>query len=88
MLSREQPDGRPAQAINERFGALDGLVNAAGGNSPRATVSPTMSFFDMPEEAMRLVFDLNLLGTIMPCQILGQADGRARRRGDPELSPP
>ncbi|MBN1136907.1 MAG: SDR family oxidoreductase [Anaerolineae bacterium] len=57
-------------AINERFGGLDGLVNAAGGNSPRATVSPELSFFDIPEEAMRFVLDLNLLGTIMPCQIL------------------
>ncbi len=59
-------------AINKRFGPLYGLVNAAGGNSPRATVSPEMSFFDIPEEGMRFVLDLNLLGTIMPCQILGQ----------------
>ncbi len=59
-------------AINERFGPLYGLVNAAGGNSPRATVSPEMSFFDIPEEGMRFVLDLNLLGTIMPCQILAK----------------
>jgi NAD(P)-dependent dehydrogenase (short-subunit alcohol dehydrogenase family) len=59
-------------AINERFGPLYGLVNAAGGNSPRATVSPEMSFFDIPEEGMRFVLDLNLLGTIMPCQVLAQ----------------
>jgi NAD(P)-dependent dehydrogenase (short-subunit alcohol dehydrogenase family) len=59
-------------AIRERFGELYGLVNAAGGNSPRATVSPEMSFFDIPEEGMRFVLDLNLLGTIMPCQVLAQ----------------
>ena len=59
-------------AINERFGVLYGLVNAAGGNSPKATVSPTMSFFDISEEGMRFVLDLNLLGTIMPCQILAK----------------
>jgi NAD(P)-dependent dehydrogenase (short-subunit alcohol dehydrogenase family) len=59
-------------AINERFGGLYGLVNAAGGNSPRATVSPEVSFFDIPEEGMRFVLDLNLLGTIMPCQILAK----------------
>ena len=59
-------------AINKRFGALDGLVNAAGGNSPKATVSPDMSFFDIPEEGMRFVLDLNLLGTIMPCQSLAK----------------
>ncbi|MGD8397640.1 MAG: SDR family oxidoreductase [Anaerolineae bacterium] len=60
------------KAINERFGPLYGLVNAAGGNSPKATVSPEMSFFDIPEEGMRFVLDLNLLGTIMPCQVLAK----------------
>jgi NAD(P)-dependent dehydrogenase (short-subunit alcohol dehydrogenase family) len=59
-------------AINERFGPLYGLVNAAGGNSPKATVSPELSFFDIPEEGMRFVLDLNLLGTIMPCQVLAK----------------
>ena len=59
-------------AINKRFGPLYGLVNAAGGNSPKATVSPTMSFFDIPEEGMRFVLDLNILGTMMPCQILAK----------------
>ena len=60
------------EAINEKFGGLYGLVNAAGGNSPRATVSPDLSFFDIPDEGMRFVLDLNLLGTIMPCQVLAQ----------------
>jgi NAD(P)-dependent dehydrogenase (short-subunit alcohol dehydrogenase family) len=60
------------EAINKRFGPLYGLVNAAGGNSPKATVSPEVSFFDIPEEGMRFVLDLNLLGTIMPCQILAK----------------
>jgi len=60
------------ETINKRFGPLYGLVNAAGGNSPRATVSPDMSFFDIPEEGMRFVLDLNLLGTIMPCQVLAK----------------
>ncbi len=59
-------------AIDARFGGLYGLVNAAGGNSPRATVSPAMSFFDIPEEGMRFVLDLNILGTIMPCQVLAK----------------
>lgn len=59
-------------AIDQRFGPLYGLVNAAGGNSPKATVSPDMSFFDIPDEGMRFVLDLNLLGTIMPCQVLAK----------------
>ncbi|MCU0486588.1 MAG: SDR family oxidoreductase [Anaerolineales bacterium] len=60
------------EAIKKRFGTLYGLVNAAGGNSPRATCSPTMSYFDIPEDALRFVLDLNILGTMMPCQILGK----------------
>jgi len=48
------------------------LINAAGGNRPDATTSPDRSFFDLPEEALRFVFDLNLMGTILPSQILGQ----------------
>lgn len=60
------------EAIKQRFGTLYGLVNAAGGNSPKATVTPEMSFFDIPEDGMRFVLDLNLLGTIMPCQMLAR----------------
>ncbi len=60
------------EAINKRFGPLYGLVNAAGGNNPRATVNPTMSYFDIPEDALRFVLDLNILGTMMPCQILAK----------------
>ncbi len=71
VLSRDSLAAAGA-AINERFGPLYGLVNAAGGNSPKATVSPSMSFFDIPEEGMRFVLDLNLMGTIMPCQVLAK----------------
>lgn len=71
VMSRESLEAAGA-AIKERFGVLYGLVNAAGGNSPKATVSPEMSFFDIPEEGMRFVLDLNILGTVMPCQILGR----------------
>jgi NAD(P)-dependent dehydrogenase (short-subunit alcohol dehydrogenase family) len=58
--------------IKKRFGSLYGLVNAAGGNNPRATVNPAMSYFDIPEDALRFVLDLNILGTMIPCQILAR----------------
>lgn len=58
--------------IVREFGRLDGLINGAGGNRPEATTSPDRSFFDLPEEALRFVFDLNLLGTILPSQVFGQ----------------
>ncbi|HWR67234.1 MAG TPA: SDR family oxidoreductase [Bellilinea sp.] len=54
------------------FGQIDGLINAAGGNKPDATTSADKSFFDLDEGAIRWVFDLNLLGTIVPSQIIGK----------------
>lgn len=54
------------------FGQIDCLINAAGGNKPQATTHPDLSFFDLPPDALRFVFDLNILGTILPCQIVGK----------------
>ncbi len=65
------------EIIRQELGAVDILINAAGGNKPAATTGPDMSFFDVPEEALRFVFDLNLLGTVMPCQVFGR--GMAER---------
>ena len=59
------------QALAE-FGAIDGLINGAGGNRPDATTNPDKSFFDLPLDAIRWVFELNLIGTIMPSQIVGR----------------
>jgi NAD(P)-dependent dehydrogenase (short-subunit alcohol dehydrogenase family) len=61
-----------AQAVLAEFGRIDGLINGAGGNNPKAITSPDISFFDLPEEALRFVFDLNLLGTILPSQVFGR----------------
>ncbi len=61
-----------AQEILARFGKVDCLINAAGGNQPQATTNPEQKFFDLPTEALRWVFDLNLLGTIIPCQVFGR----------------
>jgi NAD(P)-dependent dehydrogenase (short-subunit alcohol dehydrogenase family) len=59
-------------SITAGFGAIDGLVNGAGGNRPGAITSQNLKFFDMPEDALRTVLDLNLLGTMLPCQVIGQ----------------
>ena len=61
-----------SRLIVERFGGVDALVNGAGGNKPEATTGPARSFFDLPPDALRAVFDLNLLGTILPCQVFGR----------------
>src|SRR5574340_182914 len=59
-------------AVLAEFGQIDGLINGAGGNKPEATSTPDKSFFDLPPEALRWVFDLNLLGTIIPSQVIGR----------------
>ena len=50
------------------------LVNAAGGNRPEATVTPGDDFCDLPTEAWRYVFDLNLVGgALLPTQAFAPA---------------
>ena len=61
-----------ARVALDRFGRIDGLINGAGGNNPQATTRQDLSFFDLPEDALRHVFDLNLLGTILPSQVFGR----------------
>jgi len=60
------------ERIRAEFGGVDTLINAAGGNHPRATTSANLAFFDLPEEALRFVFDLNIVGTILPSQVFGR----------------
>ena len=64
-------------AVLERWDGVDILVNAAGGNVPAATVADEAEIFDLPEDAMRKVVDLNLMGTVLPCQVFGRAMARA-----------
>ncbi len=61
-----------AQKVMETFGHVDILINGAGGNKPQATTSAEQSFFDLPADALRWVFDLNLMGTILPSQVFGK----------------
>jgi NAD(P)-dependent dehydrogenase (short-subunit alcohol dehydrogenase family) len=70
--TRREDLERAAREVVEEFGRVDCLLNGAGGNQPRATTSAELSFFDIPEEALRFVFDLNLLGTILPSQVFGR----------------
>lgn len=71
VLQKESLE-RAAGVITSEFGQIDCLLNGAGGNHPKATTNTDLSFFDIPEEALRFVFDLNLLGTILPSQVFGK----------------
>ncbi len=63
---------KAAAVVKQAYGPIYGLVNAAGGNNPKANSGPAQPFFDLPEDALKLVFNLNLVGTILPCQVFGQ----------------
>ena len=79
VLQKEQLEVA-RDAVLERWGRLDILVNAAGGNVPAATLSEGTTVFDLPMDAFRQVFELNLLGTLLPSQVFGAA--MAQRPGD------
>lgn len=55
--------------IVEKYGRVDTLLNAAGGNMPGATVGPDQTFFDLAHEQFQTVLNLNLTGTVIPTQI-------------------
>jgi NAD(P)-dependent dehydrogenase (short-subunit alcohol dehydrogenase family) len=58
--------------VAAELGKVDILINGAGGNRKEATTSPDLSFFDLPDEAIRFVFDLNFIGTLLPSQVFGR----------------
>ncbi|MBM4466688.1 MAG: SDR family oxidoreductase [Chloroflexi bacterium] len=61
-----------ARRITDTWGRVDILINGAGGNRKQATTSPELSFFDLPADAVQWVFNLNFVGTLLPCQVFGK----------------
>jgi len=55
--------------IVDRFGTIDILLNAAGGNMAGATIAPDKTFLDLDIDAFKKVVELNLFGTILPTQV-------------------
>lgn len=62
------------EAVNESLGAPTILVNAAGGNDPKVTVTPERTFESIALADWQANFDLNLVGgVLLPCQEFGPA---------------
>ncbi len=59
--------------IMEKFGKIDVLINAAGGNMAGATIAPDKTLFDLDTDAVHQVVDLNLFGTILPTLVFAKA---------------
>lgn len=57
------------EEILAKYGRVDALLNAAGGNMPGATIAPTGTFFDVKVEEFQKVLNVNLTGTVIPTQV-------------------
>ena len=66
------------KTVNESFGAVNFLINGAGGNSPKAstdieTMTPDVegvkTFFDIDEQGFKFVFDLNITSAFLVTQV-------------------
>lgn len=79
------------KTVNERLGPVDILINAAGGNNPKATTAVEMiedgdcehlegTFFGLEMEGFRKVFDLNFIGTLLPSMVFAR-DMIERKQG-------
>jgi NAD(P)-dependent dehydrogenase (short-subunit alcohol dehydrogenase family) len=68
--------------IKNDFTTVDILVNAVGGNMKDATTSDTVSFFDLPKDALEKVINLNLMaGAILPSQVFGREMAESEKGG-------
>jgi NAD(P)-dependent dehydrogenase (short-subunit alcohol dehydrogenase family) len=71
VLSREELE-RAVEHTLDAYGRVDLLINGAGGNHPKATTSPEVSFFDLPEQGIKFTFDLNFMGAFLTAQTCGK----------------
>lgn len=60
---------RNCDEITVKYGRVDTLLNAAGGNMPGAVIGPDSNFFDLNVEDFQKVLELNLTGTVIPTQV-------------------
>ncbi|MGD2004521.1 MAG: SDR family oxidoreductase [Flavobacteriaceae bacterium] len=61
-----------ASKIVARFGTIDALINAVGGNLQGATIPDDKTIFDLSENDFDTVLNLNLKGTILPSIVFGK----------------
>jgi NAD(P)-dependent dehydrogenase (short-subunit alcohol dehydrogenase family) len=71
-VTNEQDLIKAREVLLSKYGKIDGLVNAAGGNMPDAVIQPGKDIFQLNITALQQVMNLNLFGTILPTQIFGE----------------
>lgn len=67
------------QKILDKFGSIDILVNAAGGNKSHAVLKPEMSWSEFDIDAFNEVMNLNLQGTVLPSKVFGEPMTESKR---------
>ena len=55
--------------VLKKYGRVDALLNAAGGNMPGATIGPDDTFLNLKIEDFQQVQNLNLTGTLLSTQV-------------------
>lgn len=71
VLDKESLE-KTCDAIMIKYGRIDILVNAAGGNMPGATIGPNQTIFDLEIDAFKKVVDVNLFGTVIPTMVFAK----------------
>lgn len=71
VLNEESLIAARTQILNA-WGTIDGLVNAAGGNIPGATITPDQNIFDINIADTQKAVELNLFGTVLPTHVFGR----------------
>ena len=71
VLDRAELERARAHLLDQ-WGRVDILINAAGGNTPAATVVGERTFFNLSREAIDDMLELNLIGSIIPSQVFGE----------------
>lgn len=72
VLDRDVLESNYEQII-KKYGRIDILMNAAGGNMPAATVPPEKTIFDLDLDAVKQVAELNLFGTVLPTMVFAKS---------------
>ncbi len=81
VLKKDELENTHNQILKD-LGKCDVLINGAGGNNSRANTDneffeekdfkEVKTFFDLDEEGINFVFDLNYMGTLLPCQVFAR----------------